>query len=76
MVLNNKITVSLGKKGQQMEKLNPNSIVQEWILEKEGFTSIPIRKRFDGNYEWKLFSKWESINVPLDIIERDILEYG
>jgi hypothetical protein len=64
------------RKDGNMESLNPHSIIQEWIIKKEGYTSIPIRKRYDGGYEWKLFSKYEKINVPLDIIERDILEYG
>ena len=57
-----------------MTTMNPT--VQEWILKKEGYTPIPIRKRFDGHYEWKLFSKWETCNVPLEIIERDIAKYG
>lgn len=57
-----------------MTTMNPT--IQEWILKKEGYNSIPIRKRFDGTYEWKLFSKWEKINVPLEIIERDIAEWG
>jgi len=56
--------------------MNPYSIIQEWIIKKDGYTSIPIRKRFDGNYEWKLFSKWEPCNVPIDIIEKDIVEHG
>lgn len=57
-----------------MTTMNPS--IKEWMLKKENYTSIPIRKRLDGTYEWKLFSKWEIINVPLDVIERDIAEYG
>jgi len=68
--------VKVRRKDYKMEKLNPHSIIQEWIIKKEGYTSIPIRKRFDGDYEWKLFTKYEKINVPFDVIERDILEYG
>ena len=59
--------------------MNPET--DRWTLRKDGFTDMIVRKRLSGIYEWLAYKsfhsdRWEEITLPIEIIERDIAEWG